>query len=282
MKRYGAIFTCLASRAVHIEVANSLETDAFIQVLRRFIARRGPVKHIRCDNGSNFVGAKNELHKALQEMDHDQIRRRMREEEIQWIFNPPAASHMGGVWERQIRSVRKVLSGLIQEHGTQLDTESFHTLMCEVEAVLNSRPLTSVSSDPDDLESRTPNHLLTTKSHVVLPPPGKFQRADVYLRKRWRRVQYLANLFWTWWKREYLPTLQERPKWNQPKRNLTIGDIVIVKEDNSPRNMWSMGRVTDVEVDAEGLVRSVSLKTQDSELRRPVHKLVLLLGKEEQ
>ena len=105
-KRYGALFTCLVSRAVHIEVANSLETDCFLNALRRFIARRGPVREVRCDNGTNFVDAKRELREAVNEMNHDEITEKLRQQQIDWIFNPPAASHMGGVWERQIGTAR--------------------------------------------------------------------------------------------------------------------------------------------------------------------------------
>ncbi|KAK3730096.1 hypothetical protein QZH41_003649 [Actinostola sp. cb2023] len=282
VKRYGALFTCLASRAVHIEIANSLETDSFIQALRRFIARRGPVRTIRSDNGTNFVGAQAELRQAIKEMDHGQIRDKLRKQEIDWIFNPPAASHMGGVWERQIQTTRKVLAGLLQEHGNRLDDESLRTLMCEVEAVINSRPLTFISNDIDDLEPLTPSHLLTTKSAVIVPPPGNFQKGDVYMKRRWRRVQYLTNLFWTRWKKEYLVTLQQRHKWQNPGRNLTVGDVVIIKDENASRNSWSMGVIVQVEPDAQGLVRSAVVRTQKTELRRPANKLVVLLAKEEQ
>jgi hypothetical protein len=143
------------------------------------------------------------------------------------------------------------------EHGGRLDEESFRTLICEVEAVINSRPLTSVSNDPSDLHPLTPSHLLTTKSAVILPPPGNFQKNDVYLHRRWRRVQYLVNLFWTRWKKEYLLTLQERNKWQQPKRNLMTGDVVILREENAPRNMWPLGLVVDTEPDSRGFVRTV-------------------------
>ena len=110
---------------------------------------------------------------AIEEVDHEEIRVKLP------IFNPSAASHMGGVSERQIRITRKVLSGLMEEYGHCLDEESFRTLMCEVEAIINSRPLTTVSGEPGDLEPLTPNHILTTKSTVILPPPGKFQQNDV-------------------------------------------------------------------------------------------------------
>ena len=180
LKRYGCLFTCLASRAVHIETANSLETDSFIQALRRFIPRRCPIREISSDNGTNFVGANTELRQAVDEIDNEQIRSRLHKEGTDWIFNPPSGSHMGGIWERQIRTTCKVLTVLLHEHGSRLDDESFRTLLCEVEAIINSRPLTFASSDPDDLNPLTPNNLLTMK----LLPPGVFQRTGVYMKRR--------------------------------------------------------------------------------------------------
>jgi hypothetical protein len=282
LKRYGAIFTCLSSRAIHIESAASLDTDSFILALRRFLARRGPIRQLRCDNGTNFVGAERQLREAFAEMKEDKIKEILMKQSIEWVFNPPAASHFGGIWERQIRTVRKVLSSLSREFGDKLDEESFRTLMCEVESIVNSRPITTVSSDPNDIDALTPSHILIMKSSIVLPPPGIFQQADVYLRRRWRRVQYLANIFWTRWKREYLLTLQERQKWNQPHRNIHEGDIVLMKDDSLPRNMWSMARVITTEPDRKGFVRSATVKTSISKFRRPVDRLVLLLPVEEQ
>ena len=280
-KRYGALFTCLVSRAVHIEVAHSLDTDSFLHALRRFIARRGQVREIRSDNGTNFVGARRELREAINEMDQKEITEKLRQQNIDWKFNPPAASHMGGVWERQIRTARRILDTLLREHGSRLDDESLQTLMCEVESIINSRPLTIISSDVKDPYPLSPNQILTMKTGIVLPPPGKFQRNDVYMRRRWRRVQYLCNLFWSRWKREYLPTLQERAKWNKVKRNLKVDDVVLVRDENAPRNVWPMGVVTKVEPDSKGLVRSVVLRTHTTELHRPVNKLILMLTAEE-
>ena len=141
MKRYGAMFTCLASRAVHIEVTHSLDTDSFIQALRRLIARRGNVRQIRSDNGSNFVGAEQELLKTFSEMDHSKIENFLQDHGGDWITwkrNPPAVSHMGGIWEHQIRSARAILNSLLQTHGHSLDEESLQTLITETEAVINS------------------------------------------------------------------------------------------------------------------------------------------------
>ncbi|XP_046560553.1 uncharacterized protein LOC124269568 [Haliotis rubra] len=280
-KRYGALFTCLVSRGVHIETANSLDTDSFLHALRRFIARRGPIHVIWCDNSTNFTSAAKELRQAVAEMSQERIQSYLLKSNIEWKFNPPSASHMGGVWERLIRSVRQVLSPLLNEFGERLNDESYRTLLCEVEAIINSRPLTTVSDSPDDLNPLSPNHLLMMKSNVSIPPPGHFQRNDVYMRRRWRRIQYLANVFWSRWRREYLLNLQVRQKWNESKRNMQVDDIVLIMDQNIPRLQWPMGRVIATESDKRGHVRSVVLRTLKGELRRPVHKLVLLLTSSE-
>ena len=165
---------------------------------------------------------------------------------------------------------------VLQEHGRALDEESFSTLLTEVECIINSRPLTVPSSDPDDLDPLTPNHLLTMKSKMVMPPLGNFQKADVYLRKRWKRVQYLSNIFWSRWKKEYVHSLQQRIKWNRPKRNL-----VLVVDDHSPRNYWTMPRVIDTYPDSEGQVRSARITTGSTTLDRPIDQLVLILEHED-
>ena len=120
------------------------------------------------------------------------------------------------------------------------------------------------------------------KTSIILPPPGIFQRTDLYARRRWRRVQYHANLFWSRWKREYLQSLQQRrQKWTKTKRNIAVSDIVLLKQENTPRNVWPMVRITSTKPYSEGLVRSVVLKTSTTELHRPISKLVLLLKREE-
>ena len=289
-KRYGAIFTCLASRGIHLEVATSLSTDSFLNVLRRFISLRGPMRLLRADQGTNFVGANNELKRALEEMDQEIVSRYLLKEGCDYIefkFSTPAASHTGGVWERQIRTVRNVLSTILQQSQSQLDDDSLRTLFYEITAIINGRPLTLENlNDPTSMEPLTPNHLLTLKTNIILPPPGNFQRADLYCRKRWRRVQYLANEFWSRWRKEYLQTLQVRQKWNNPKRNFKVGDVVIIKDEDLPRNEWKMGRVEKVYKGDDENVRRVRLSVGKSKtgtkgksacLERPVQGVVLLL-----
>ena len=231
-------------------------------------------------------------------MDQNKIKAKLLENQCDWFsfkMNVPAASHMGGVWERQIRSVRNILSSLLLNNGTQLDEESLRTLMCEAEAIVNSRPLTTDQlGDPDSPRPLTPNHLLTMKSKIALAPPGVFQSGDLYCRKRWRRVQHLANEFWCRWRKEFLLNLQERQKWTRPRRNMCVGDVVIVKDQDQPRNAWQLSRVSAVYPSSDGQVRKVQVALADSYLdnngkrtspvkylERPVHKLVLLMASEE-
>lgn len=141
VKRYGVLFTCLTVRAIHIEVAHSLETDSCINAFRRFIARRGQVSVMRSDNGTNLVGAEKEMREAIKGCNQSKISEMLMQKGISWIFNPPAGLHFGGIWERQIRSVRRILSQILKQQP--LDDELLHTL-CEVEAIVNGRPITSV------------------------------------------------------------------------------------------------------------------------------------------
>ena len=196
---------------------------------------------------------------------------------------------MGGVWERQIRTVRNVLQALLEKNSQQLDDESLRTLMAEVMAVVNSRPLTYDLEDPEQVPLN-PNMILTGKTKVVLPPPGKFQREDLYVRRRWRRVQHLANEFWSRWRKEYLQGLQVRPKWNSESVNLREGDIVMIVDNNTPRNDWSVGRIESVEKSDDDLVRKARVRLatkwidrkgrrmeEPRFLERPISKLVLLV-----
>ena len=134
---------------------------------------------------------------------------------IDWRFNSPYSSHHGGAWERLIRSVRRILLSLINEQF--LNEETLQTLMCEIETILNARPLTTISNDPRDLDVITPNHLLLFNNTNSLPP-GLFNPKDIYSKRRWRPVNYLANVFWSRWRSDYLTLLQKREKWRNFSR----------------------------------------------------------------
>ena len=176
-------------------MAESLTTDAFINALRRFIARRGQVRMIRSDNGSNFTGAEKELGQAIKEWNQSQIDSFLLQQGITWRFNAPGASHHGGAWERLIRATRRVMVGLTREQ--MLNDDGLSTLFAEAESVLNGRPLTRCSTDPNDFSCLTPNHLLLLKDQQSLPP-GIFSSHDNYVRRRWRQVQSVLEEVGTW------------------------------------------------------------------------------------
>ena len=276
-KRWGAMFVCMVSRAIHIEVVHDLTTDSFINACRRFISRRGPIRQLRCDGGTNFVGAKNEL-------DSERIRQKLTSDDCDYFefkMNFPHASDMGGVWERMIRSARNALSSLLISQPCTLDDELLHTLLLEAEAIVNSRPLTYNSTTDVSSEPLTPMQLLTLKSKEVFPPPGAFVKEDLYCRKRWRKVQYLVTQFWRRWISEFIPTLQEQKIWQGTEHNLKQGDIVLLVDEKSERCRWPRGIVIEAFPSKDNLVRKVKINTQDSVFERPVHKLVLLYRCEE-
>lgn len=279
-KRWGLVFTCLSSRAIHIELLESMDASSFICALRRFSAIRGPVSKIRCDRGTNFVGGKSELEQSLTEADHQKIQRYSSEHGCEWVFNPPHASHFGGVWERQIRTIRSVLDSMLTQIGSpQLTHELLATLMAEVAAIVNSRPLTTVPSDTEEAQPLSPSMLLTAKERPLNPPPGDFVPEDLYARRRWRRTQYLADQFWTRWRREYLQNLQRRPKWQDSRPNLVEGDLVLIKDEETRRYLWPLGKVTKAIQSADGKVRKAEVRKADRKtLLRPISQLVFLMS----
>ena len=193
-KRRGVVFTCLVSRAIHIELLEMMDASSFICTLRRFFSIQGPSLRLRCDRGSNFVGAKTELDESLAEMDKQAVEKYLTEQGYKWQFNPPHASHFGGVWECQIGTIWRILDAMLLETRAQKLTHPLLVpLMSEVTAIVNSRPITAIPSDTDEPLLLTPSMLLTQKTCPLGPLPGKFVSQDVYARQRWRKVQYLAD-----------------------------------------------------------------------------------------
>ncbi|XP_028323875.1 uncharacterized protein LOC114476497 isoform X2 [Gouania willdenowi] len=290
-KRYGLLFTCFCSRAIHIELLEDLSTDAFINALRCFISIRGAIRQIQCDQGTNFVGARNEFNAALNELDTHRLSAYLTERQCDFVMNAPHSSHAGGVWERQIKTVRSVLNTTLTLSNGRLNDASLRTLFYEAMAIVNSRPLAIDNlNNPDSLEPLTPNHLLHLKSNAPLPPPGAFSKEDLYCKKRWRRVQFLAEQFWSRWRWEYVHSIISRQKWHSPKRNLTVGDVVLDMDEQAPRSKWKLARVLETVSGKDGLVRRVKISLGENKLdnkgqrssklsvvERPVQKLVLLL-----
>jgi hypothetical protein len=225
------------------------------------------------DNGTNFTSANKELKESLKALEQTKIHDRTRRLEIKWHFNPPSASHMGGVWERMIRTTRRILQMLLTEQV--VGDECLLTLMAEVEKIMNDRPLTSPSSDATDFEPLTPNDLLLLRANTSIPP-GVYDKYSTYSRRWYHQAQYLAGIFWKRWVHEYLPTLQKRHKWHQERRNLEPNDLVLMAEERLPRGQWPLARVIETYPDKNGHVRSVKIRTSDSVRTRPIDKLCFL------
>ncbi len=272
VKRWGCIFTCLATRAVHVELAQSMTAASFISALQRFTSRRGRPRIVYSDNGTNFVGAEREIREELMSW-IDKVGLRAADHGIDWRFNPPHASHRGGATERMIRAVRRVLIAVTKDQ--LLTDEQMSTAVCEAERVVNDRPLTYVGDDPTDPEVITPAKLLLLRTNSCLPM-GDFTADDHYATRWWRRAQHIANVFWKRWLREYVQTLQDRPCWRLVRDNLKAGDVVLIKDLNAPRGQWPLGVVTEAEVSRDGLVRAVQLRSRGKTIRRPVTQLVNL------
>ncbi|KAM9463019.1 uncharacterized protein Hap1MRO34_016877 [Clarias gariepinus] len=283
-KRWAILFTCMTTRGVHIEVIESMDACSCINAIRRFFAIRGPAKQMRSDRGTNFIAASVELGMAEPNKNPPNICNYLRDSGCTWKFNPPHASHMGGVWERMIGVTRRLLdSMLLQNRYTHLTHEVLCTLMAEVSSIINARPLVPISSDPASPFLLCPAMILTQKLHVP-SPPGDFCGKDL-LRNQWRQVQALADEFWSRWRNEYLNTLQSRRKWRGTCRNLQAGDIVLLKQNQAPRNEWTMAIITTTFPSSDGKVRKVEVRTSSQGVSktylRPISDVVLLLESEE-
>ena len=272
-KRYGCLFTCLSTRAVHIELAHSLDTDSFIMAMRRMMARRGKVELVCSDNGTNLRAGERELRQSLQQWNQTKIADTLSQEGVEWVFNPPGAPHFGGVFERLVRSAKRALSAVLGDRA--VDDETLRTIITEVEALLNGRPLTHVSTDPGDYQPLTPNHFLIGRASPQLPP-GVFADGDLCGRRRWKHTQVLLDHFWRRWRREYLPTLTTRAKWSRDTTEVKVGELVLVADDNVPRGHWPVGRVAHVLPGDDGRIRVVEVVTATGRYKRPVARLCRL------
>lgn len=272
-KRYGVLFTCLTIRAVHIEIAYSLNTSSCIMAVKNFISRRGTPREFFSDNATNFVATEKELLSAYREIDKDEILREYTTSFTKWNFNPPASPHMGGAWERLVRSVKTVLYKIMPSRTP--GDELLRSMMAEVENIINSRPLTYMPVESEQAEALTPNHFLLGSSNG-LKPTALYDNFSTTLKENWLISQQYAQHFWHRWVQEYMPTLTRRTKWHQKVKPLCVGDLVVVVDPESPRNVWLRGKILETKTATDGQVRSAKVLTTRGILERPAVKLAKL------
>jgi len=270
-KVYISVFVCMTVKAVHLEIVTDLSTPAFLAAFDRFVARRGLPTDIYSDCGTNFVGASKQLRQFFRDSTvQSQFSSHL---PCSWHFNPPSAPHFGGLWEAAVKSMKKLLVRTVGVHT--LTFEELATVVCRVESVLNSRPLTPLSSEPGDLESLTPGHFLTGQPLLCVPEPN-VSDAPSRLVSRWKLLHQCHQAFWKRWSSEYLNNLQVRSKWTSSDTPLKVGDLVCIKDNLSTPLCWRLGRVTELLPGQDRIVRVVKLLTGQGMLVRPVVKLVRL------
>lgn len=274
-KGWLAIFVCMVTSAVHLEVVSDYSTDGFISAYRRFISRRGICRNLYSDCGTNFVGADKALKKLFSAgtKDAHQLAQLMLNDGTQWSFNPPGAPHFGGKWEAAVKSVKFHLARTIGE--ALLTFEELTTLLNQIEAVLNSRPLEPLSDDPEDLSSLTPGHFLIGEALTTLPEPS-LEHLNVGRHSRWELIKQKLQYFWKRWSSSYLQRQQSISKWHHPSHNIKIGSMVLLTDERYPPSKWPLARVTAIHPGSDGLVRVVTIKTALTTLDRPITELALL------
>lgn len=275
-KGYICIFICMSTRAVHLEIVSDMTSDAFLAAFKRFTARRGHCSNLWSDNGTTFVGANKELQNLLSQEKsgiNGEIAEWLGNNGTTWHYIPPHSPNFGGLWESGVKSTKHHLKRIIGNHT--LTFEEMATVLAQIEACLNSRPLSQISSNSEDPLPLTPGHFLVGEP-LVLPPDCNFESSNVSSLKRWHLTQRLVQDFWRRWSQEYLTQFYHRYKWSQKTPEPKVGDVVLVKENDLPPARWLYGVITHKHTGLDNITRVVSLRCKGSIIKRPVSKLIVL------
>lgn len=268
------IFVCFCTKAVHLELVSSLTTEAFLATLKRFIARRGKPSDIFSDNGTNFVGAVKEMREVKRFLlgTEDFLKSNLRNEQIEWHFMPPRSPNFGGLWEAGVKSVKSHIKRIV---GNRVFTfEAFSTILSQIEAVLNSRPLSPLSADPSDFNPLTPAHFLIGRSLTSIPERNYINVHEARL-NAYAKYQQIYQQFWVQWSKSYISELQARSKWTTNQQQvIQVGCMVLLKEENLPPLKWALGRISAIHPGADDVIRVVTVRLPSGKtMKRPVSKV---------
>lgn len=274
-KSYICLFICLSTKALHLELVTDLSSEAFILAFKRFISRRGKCCNLYTDNGTNFHGGKRIISEMAQilldETTNKDIYSSLAKDGTTFHFIPPSSPHFGGIWESNVKSVKLHLRRVVG--CTLLSFEEMYTVLTQIEAILNSRPLCAISDH--DLNPLTPSHFLIGEPHTAMPEPD-FESTSKTRLNHWKFLQQMVQGFWKRWSQEYVTSLQQRPKWQHPVKDFSVGDLVVLKEPNLPPTKWILGRIIGVYHGPDSRVRVVDIQTEKSTYTRPITKIALL------
>lgn len=273
-KAYFCLFLCFSTKAVYCEVLSQLSCDCFLATLDRLVARRGIPSCLYSDCGSNFIAAAKHLKEVAQfwndKDNKDEILDGLTARQINWFNTPPNGASLGGIWESGIKQCKHLLARAVGDKA--LTFEELSTVFCRVEAVLNSRPLCSLSDNPNEFEVLTAGHFLIGRSLVAVP---EYEYEDVPMNRlsRWQLIQKVSQTFWRRWSDDYLHTLQQRAKWFSSPPNLKVGDLVLLKSNLTKPLQWPLGRIEATHEGVDKIVRVVTLRTKNGVIKRPVNKI---------
>lgn len=283
VKGWIVVFVCLVTRAVHLDVVRGLTVEHFLDALIRFTSRRGMCSEIWSDNGTTFVGTRNEIQRVFKEWGDQLPVSEMANLGISWNFITPAAPHRGGIWEAGVKSMKHHLYRVMGRRI--LTADQLYTLVTQIEACMNARPLFAQSDDPLDFNPITPAHLVIGRSTLQQPLVEDVSNSCDDRLTIWGLQQKMLQQFWATWKEDYLSTLQTRNKWFNIESNLAPGDMVLITNENSPPSAWPLGKVITTTTGDDGLVRGAAVKIPTirngqhttTVLDRPIQKLCVLL-----
>ncbi|XP_062538696.1 uncharacterized protein LOC134206972 [Armigeres subalbatus] len=276
LKGYVCVFVCMATRALHLEAVSDLTTDGFMGALQRFVSRRGLVHKLYSDNATNFEGAKNEMRRLASLFKEEQHQKKLNEfcteRTIEWSFIPPRSPHMGGIWEAGVKSVKSHLKMVMAEN--KLSFEQLATVLAQIEAILNSRPLSPLSNDPNDIAAITPAHFLIGREFQAIPEPS-YQHLPQGRLSKWQLVQDIRQRFWRVWTQDYLHELQQLQR-DFKVTKFEVGALVLIVDDNSPPLQWQLARIIELHQGNDGHTRVVTLRTKNGTTKRAIKKICVL------
>ncbi|KAL0822355.1 hypothetical protein ABMA28_004450 [Loxostege sticticalis] len=276
IKAYVCVFVCMSTKALHLELVPNLSTESFLNALRRFISRRGLCTDIYSDCGRNFIGCDRYLQELFNFLNNENIQNNLNQEvnqlSITWHFNPPYGSHFGGIFEAAVKSMKTHLYRVVG--NLTLNYDEFNTILCQIEAILNSRPLTIQSNDPSDPLPLTPGHFLIGEPLTSLPE-FDYNSENPSRLVRWQVIQQATQHFWKRWSVEYLHQLSQRSKWfrDTSYTPLKEGTVVVLVDNNLPPLQWRLARVHKLHPGADGVTRVVTVRIGNNFTKRPVVKV---------
>ena len=277
IKCYAAIFVCMVTKAVHIEIVSDLTTENFLNALKRFINRRGFPANIYSDNASNFKGASNELlelFKLLQSKGFNEtVNKFCTENASQWHFIPPYSPNFGGLWEANVKLFKYHFKRVA--YNRRFTFEQFQTFATEIEAIINSRPLTPMSVDPNDLTALTPGHFLIGDSMKCLPSVDYESLPDNRL-TAYEIITKIKNDFWKQWYKQYINELIVHYQKQTSNIKLKKGMMVILKDKDLPSMQWHLGRVEELHPGEDNVIRAATIRTSSGLHKRATTNFAIL------